>query len=273
MENVLIPVTSISSGIGQEVTPDLYCFCIQVVNVCFVGSTENPHDWVLIDTGMPQSTTDILTAAEDRFGAGNRPKAILLTHGHFDHVGAVIELANHWDVPVFAHEEEFPYLTGKSDYPEPDPTVEGGLIAKLSPLFPNEAINVGDHLQRLPSDGSIPDMPGWRWLHTPGHSPGHVSFFREKDRALIAGDAFITVKQDSLFKVITQAQEMNGPPRYFTTDWQAARESVRKLAALHPSVAVTGHGLPMSGERLSSDLHRLANDFDQMAVPDYGHYV
>ena len=45
-----------------------------------------------------------------------------------------------------------------------------------------------------PSDGSIPNMPGWQWIHTPGHSPGHISLFREKDRSLIAGDAFVAVK-------------------------------------------------------------------------------
>ncbi|BCJ88589.1 hypothetical protein skT53_35740 [Effusibacillus dendaii] len=53
--------------------------------------------------------------------------------------------------------------------------------------------------------------------------------FREKDRALIAGDAFITVKQESPFKVIIQDQELHGPPAYFTTDWQASRESVKNL--------------------------------------------
>lgn len=222
---------------------------------------------------MPKSADQILSASAERFGQENRPKAIVLTHGHFDHVGAVIELAQHWDVPVFAHEREFPYLTGKSDYPEPDPTVEGGLVAKLSPIFPNQPINLGDRLQKLPADGSIPDMPGWRWIHTPGHSPGHISLFRDEDRALIAGDAFVTVRQDSLFKVLTQKPEISGPPRYFTTDWKAAWESVKKLAALQPAVAVTGHGQPISGESLSSGLDQLARQFDIVAIPDYGRYV
>lgn len=273
MDDVFIPMTSITSGVGQIIRSDVFCLCIQVVNVCFVGTPEKPHEWILIDTGMPKSTDAILSAAEARFGAGNRPKAILLTHGHFDHVGAVIELANHWDVSVFAHELEFPFLTGELNYPEPDTTVEGGVIAKLSSIFPSEAIDIGDRLKMLPSDGSIPDLPKWRWIHTPGHSSGHVSFFRDEDRTLIAGDAFITVKQDSLFKVLTQIQEINGPPRYFTTDWQAAWQSVRKLEALQPSIAVTGHGLPMSGEKLNSDLKKLVNEFDKVAIPDYGLYV
>ncbi len=273
MERSYIPVTSVSSGAGQNVAPDLYCYCIQVVNVCFIGSVDGTDGWVLVDAGMPKSTNDILAAAEARFGANRPPSAILLTHGHFDHVGALLDLAAHWDVPVYAHELEFPYLTGQSNYPEPDPTVEGGMVAKLSPLFPNEAIDVGQHLQKLPPDGSIPGLPEWRWIHTPGHSPGHVSFFRESDRSLVAGDAFINVRQDSLFKVLTQTQELSGPPRYFTTDWEAARESVRKLAEVKPAAAITGHGLPLSGEMLSIGLDKLVRDFDRVAVPDYGRYV
>ncbi|GFR37325.1 hypothetical protein PRECH8_06210 [Insulibacter thermoxylanivorax] len=91
----------------------------------------------------------------------------------------------------------------------------------------------------------IPSLPSYRWMHTPGHSPGHVSLFRESDRTLIAGDAFVTVRQDSLYKVLTQQKEINGPPRYLTTDWQAAKESVKRLAALKPAYAVMGHGPPM----------------------------
>ncbi len=116
-------------------------------------------------------------------------------------------------------------------------------------------------------------MSEWKWIHTPGHSDGHISLFREKDRTLIAGDAFITVKQDSLAKVLVQEREVNGPPRYLTTDWQLAKKSVEKLAALHPRVAVTGHGLPMEGEELEQGLTKLVNEFDTIAVPDYGKFV
>lgn len=147
------------------------------------------------------------------------------------------------------------------------------MVAKMSPMFPNEPINLGDHVQTLPHDGSIPHMPGFRWIHTPGHSPGHVSLFRDEDRALIAGDAFVTVRQDSLYKVLTQELEVTGPPRYLTTDWKAAKESVIKLEALKPTVAVTGHGLPLSGELLANTLGKLVREFDTIAVPDYGKYV
>ncbi|WP_423801957.1 MBL fold metallo-hydrolase [Neobacillus sp. SAB-20_R2A] len=267
-----IPATSIGSGVGIQVLPDLFSYTIQIVNICFVGNPDN-GEFVLVDAGMTGSADEIIEAAEERFGEGCRPKAIILTHGHFDHVGAIIELVDHWQVPVYAHEIELPYLVGQKSYPDPDPSVEGGMVAKMSPLFPNEPINLGNHVEKLPPDGSVPDMPGFRWIHTPGHTPGHVSFFRDEDRALIAGDAFINVKQDSLYKVMTQEEEVNGPPRYFTTDWRAAWDSVKKLAELNPSTAITGHGAPLSGEALTSGLERLVNNFDSLAIPDYGKYV
>ncbi len=272
-DNKYIPALTVTSGSGKEVASDLYCYTVGIVNVCFFGESDNSDEWILIDAGMPKSAENIITKTEERFGSGSRPKAIVLTHGHFDHIGSVIELVKHWNVPVFAHELELPYLTGKERYPQPDSSVEGGFLAKISPLFPNEPIDLGSHVQRLPSDQSVPGMPGWRWIHTPGHTPGHVSFFREADRLLIAGDAFITVKQDSLFKVLTQKQEINGPPRYFTPDWKAAWESVNALEKLKPEIAVTGHGLPVSGEALKEGLEKLANEFDRLAIPDYGTYV
>lgn len=172
---------------------------------------------------MPNSAEEIISVVESRFGANSRPKAIILTHGHFDHVGSIIELVKEWKVPVYAHKLEIPFLTGRQSYPAPDPTVEGGMVAKISPLFPNEPIDLGDNVEALPSDGTVPHMTGFKWIYTPGHSPGHISLFRENDHALIVGDAFVTVKQEYLYKVLTQEQEISGPPRYLTTNWTAAK--------------------------------------------------
>ncbi|MFJ5766510.1 MBL fold metallo-hydrolase [Lysinibacillus sp. NPDC093210] len=267
-----IPATSVGSGVGIEVMPDLYQYTIQIVNIVLYGN-KNTNEFVLIDAGMPKCADEIISVIEERYGPNSRPKAIILTHGHFDHVGGIIELIKRWNVPVYAHSLEIPYLTGKQNYPEPDPSVSGGLIAKMSPLFPKEAINLGDNIESIPSDGSIPFMPDFRWIHTPGHSPGHISLFRERDRVLIAGDAFVTVKQESLYKVLTQAREISGPPQYFTTDWQAARESVEKLEALKPLIAITGHGLTMKGEELKNNLKKLVENFDQIALPKHGKYL
>lgn len=273
MEHQFIPMTSVASGVGEEILTDLYCLPIQIVNVCFVGNSEQNDGWVLVDTGMPGAADNIIKKAEERFGSDCRPQAILLTHGHFDHVGAVVDLVKHWKVPVYAHKLEMPYLTGRYGYPKPDSTVEGGMVAKMSFMFPTEPIDLGDHVRNLSEDGRVPGLPDWRWVHTPGHSPGHVSFFRDRDHALIAGDAFVTVRQDSLYKVLIQKKEVNGPPRYLTTDWHAAWESVKKLNALEPEVVVTGHGHAMADEALTKGLEDLTQRFDEVAIPDHGRYV
>ncbi|WP_419880999.1 MBL fold metallo-hydrolase [Peribacillus sp. B-H-3] len=268
-----LPVTSVTSGDAKFVTEDIYCFTIQIVNVCFIGKPAKNQEWVLVDAGMPGSAEKIIKEAEELYGKGNPPAAIILTHGHFDHIGSIVDLIEYWNAPVYAHKLELPYLTGQKDYPEPDSSVEGGMVAKMSRLFPNEGIDLDHHVSLLPEDGSVPGLSGWKWIWTPGHSPGHISLFRESDRSLIAGDAFVTVKQENLYKVITQEKEISGPPRYLTTDWKAAKASVLKLEQLKPSAAVTGHGRPMIGTELAENLARLAREFDTIAVPDYGKFV
>jgi glyoxylase-like metal-dependent hydrolase (beta-lactamase superfamily II) len=228
---------------------------------------------VLVDAGLPGTAATIKAAAEARFGSGTRPQAIVLTHGHFDHVGVLEDLAEEWDVPVFAHPLERPYLDGTASYPEGDSTVGGGLLALGAKLFPTSPVNVSGRLRDLPDDGSVPVLPGWRWLQTPGHSPGHVSFFRDADRALIVGDSFVTTKQESAYAALLQTSEMHGPPQYFTIDWVAARRSVETLAALEPDLVVTGHGRAMQGSEMRAALSNLARDFDAVAVPAKGRYV
>lgn len=267
------PFTSISSGDGLEVTPDLYCLTIQIVNVVFYGHAGEGNDWVLIDAGMPKSADAIREAAENRFGENNPPKAIILTHGHFDHIGGLIDLLEVWHVPVYAHSLEIPYLTGREDYPKPDMSVEGGMVAKLSFMFPHEGIDLADNVHPLANDHTVPFMPEWKWIHTPGHTEGHISLFRANDHAMIVGDAFVTVRQDALYKVITQAKEVSGPPRYLTTDWDKSEQSVGILQALDPHIAITGHGLPAEGNWLKENLTNLAADFREIAIPDYGKFV
>jgi len=255
-----------------EVAPDLAYLRLAIVNVVFYGVPGERH-WVLVDTGVIGMAGRIRRAAAERFGADVPPAAIVLTHGHFDHVGTLEDLTRGWDVPVYAHPLERPYLDGSASYPPPDPTVGGGLTALLSPLFPRSPVNVGERLRMLPEDGSVPEMPGWRWLHTPGHSVGQVSLWREADRTLIAGDAFVTTAQESAYAAVTQEPELHGPPKYFTHDWQAARESVRLLAPLEPELVVTGHGRAMYGSAMREALQTLARDFDRIAVPEHGRFV
>ena len=258
----------------HEIASDIAYRRLVMVNVVFVGRPgAGDRGWVLVDAGVLGTEALIRSAASARFGEGARPSAIILTHGHFDHVGALKDLADEWDVPVYAHELERPYLDGTAAYPPGDPSVGGGLMASTAGLLPTGPVNVASRLQTLPGDGSVPDLPGWTWVHTPGHSPGHVSFWRESDRAMIVGDAFVTTAAESAYATAVQSPEMHGPPRYFTVDWVKSRASVETLAALRPDLVVTGHGRAMRGPEMGAALSTLARDFDRVAVPTSGRYV
>ena len=258
----------------NEVAPDLAFKRCAIANVVFWGMPNaGDRGWVLIDAGVMGTTGLIAKAATERFGENARPSAIVMTHGHFDHVGALEELAERWDAPVWAHPLEKPYLDGSAAYPPGDPSVGGGMMALLSRFYPRGPVDVHTRLQMLPKDGSVPPMAGWKWIHVPGHTPGQIALWRESDRTIIAADAFITTQQESAYAVATQKPEMHGPPTYYTQNWPQARDSVRRLAALEPELAVTGHGPAMRGAEMRGALHLLANDFDKIAVPDGGKYV
>ena len=267
--------TRASTPAFTTVVPGLSVLRDVFVNLYYAFAADQPQGpWVLIDAGLPGSAGKITRHAEELFGVATPPVAILLTHGHFDHVGGLHGLLDAWpDVPVYAHPLELPYLTGRSSYPPPDPTVGRGLLAYLSFAYPKKPYDFGARVQALPPDGRVPGLPGWRWLPTPGHTFGHVSFFRPHDKALVAGDAFTTVFAESALGTLTQKQEVHGPPAYFTPDWDAARASMELLARLEPEVAATGHGIAMHGEELRRQLAAFVPRFDALARPSTGRYV
>ncbi len=264
-----------AEGHTHEALPDLAYRRIVFVNVVFVGQPgAGDRGWVLVDAGVTgASEGKIREAAEERFGKEARPSAIVLTHGHFDHVGAARELADEWDCPIYAHPLEMPYVSGHAAYPSGDPSVGGGMMALSSKLYPDGPFDLGPRLRELPADGAVPGLSDWRWIAAPGHSVGQVVLWRESDRALIAADAFVTTDQESLYAAVSQKLELQGPPMYYTVDWPLARDTVRRLAALEPETVVTGHGRAVAGARMRSLLHELASDFDRIAVPEKGKYV
>lgn len=258
----------------HEIARDVAYRRLGIVNVVFIGAPEaGDRNWVLVDAGLPGTKGLIVEAAAQRFGVGARPAAIVMTHGHFDHIGALEALANEWDAPVYAHRLEQSYLDGTASYPPGDPSVGGGMMAAMARFYPRGPVDVSPRLASLDENGGLPAMPGWRWLHTPGHSVGHVSLWREGDRTLVAGDAFVTTRQESAYAVAVQKPEMHGPPMYYTIEWDKARRSVEALAALKPELVVTGHGQAMKGPEMREALDQLARAFDEIAVPAQGHYL
>jgi glyoxylase-like metal-dependent hydrolase (beta-lactamase superfamily II) len=252
---------------AKHIAPQVGYLPVAIVNAYLVGE---PDAWALVDTGIPHRFEWIKAACENRFGENARPEAILLTHGHFDHGGSALALASYWNVPIYVHPLEMPYVTGKSEYAPQDPTV-GGAIAFASRFFPHTAADdLSNFVRPLPEDGSVPGLPGWTWHHTPGHTPGHVSFFREADRCLIAGDAFLTTDLDSWLDFLTKKPELARAPSPLTPDWTAARRSIEFLASLRPYTVACGHGIPMSGPHVAGALQAFAEDF---VAPLHGRYV
>lgn len=235
------------------------------LRILFVNVFAVAHEagaWTLIDTGLPFSAGYIRNWAKQYFGTP--PQSIVLTHGHFDHASGARELSDHWQVPVYAHPREFPYLTGKKSYPSPDTAAGGGLMSWLSPLYPRGPIDLGSRLRALSESGdaTAAGLPGWQVLFTPGHTPGHVSFFRPKDRLLLAGDAFCTTKPESVFEAaLLQDPELHGPPAYFTWNPEIAVGSILSLAALQPDILAPGHGHPLAGEAVAAQMSTFAEQF------------
>jgi hypothetical protein len=73
--------------------------------------------------------------------------------------------------------------------------------------------------------------------------------WRDKDKVMIVGDAFVTTKQESVLASLTQLKILSGPPKYFTCDWLHAKQSVETLAALKSEIVATGNGQPMRGQQ------------------------
>lgn len=250
-----LPPYSLEAGEGIEVRPDLYLFTDQIANVVFIGNPEN-SEFVLVDTGLPHRSKALIKAAKERFGEQARAKAIIITHGHFDHVGSVLELIAEWNAPVYAHPSEFPFLTGEMAYPEAD-----------EPIFPTGAVNIGHHLRSLPENGDVPELPDFEWRHVPGHTPGHIVLFRAEDRVLISGDAFVTTKKDYFFANKVDKVVFSGPPKFLTPDWEEAGESVRKLQQLHPKCVISGHGYPVESAELTEGLSELVENWNKETAP------
>src|SRR6476469_5149777 len=117
------------SGNIFAVAPGVWRLKDLFVNVFIIQNREGT-DWVLVDTGLKTTGPKIKKMAQEIFGStGSQPTAIVMTHGHFDHRGSLIDLAEEWDVPVYAHHMELPFLTGQASYPPADPAVGGGLMA------------------------------------------------------------------------------------------------------------------------------------------------
>ncbi len=248
----------------KEIANEVAIVPLTIANVYLVG-TKNL--WYLVDSGLAGDVKKIRKAVAARFGAQAKPAAIVLTHGHVDHAGSALALADEWNVPVRAARLEMPYLSGQSAYPPPDPTTPG-FLTLVSRFVTQHPVNLGSRLSVIDEADPFPGLTGWKCIPTPGHSPGQVSFFRKSDGILLAGDAITTVNSESLLAILTKKQQISRPPVVSTLNWPQARESVARLAALHPVLLAAGHGTPMSNTK-----DQLQHFADTFPIPAQGRFV
>lgn len=251
---------------AREIAPDVFCLGPSGRTQTDVYFVRSGSSWVLVDTGWAKDASRIERAAGSLFGAGSRPAAILLTHVHPDHAGSALELAGSWSCPVYLHPEELPVARGEF----------AAMVASAGPLdrwvvLPllramgtrrREAVlsrsSLGAVARAFEPGSGVPGLPGWECIPTPGHTPGHVSYFRPGDRVLISGDALVTVRINSVTGLLMRRPGMSGPPWYTTWNPAAARQSLGRLARLEPAVLAGGHGTPVTGTETAAALAALA---------------
>jgi glyoxylase-like metal-dependent hydrolase (beta-lactamase superfamily II) len=218
---------------------------------------------MLVDTGWAASAEQVHKAVQRMLGPGENPRAILLTHLHPDHSGAAGTLARLWQVPVYVHPAELPMAQGRyrADFSMP---LDRWVVMPVMRSLPapvrrriEAAGDISDVVQPLGPGREVPGLPGWNAVPTPGHTPGHVAFWRPSDRVLLSGDAVVTVNLNSLPGILLGRPDLAGPPWYTTWDWKVAMESVDRLANLGPRLLAPGHGRPLALDVVSR-LHALA---------------
>ena len=171
---------------------------------------------------------------------------------------------------------ELPFIDGTALYPEP-------LVDALTRVLPRRAMealvrdsDLGDAIRPFDPRAGVPGLPDWVCVPTPGHTPGHVAFFRPGDRTLIAGDAVLTMAWSSrlggggagwLWDLVRREPRLSGPPTIVTCDWRDAVASVVALADLDPWVLATGHGTPFVGPCTAPALRAFA---DRVAATPFG---
>jgi glyoxylase-like metal-dependent hydrolase (beta-lactamase superfamily II) len=179
---------------------------------------------------------DVLVDGATRLGRGRmlsqlrgrRVNLVALTHCHPDHQGIVKAACERFHAPLACHEADAPAMEGSEPFAPASRIMTLGRWTIAGPPHPvARRLRDGDHLGP------------WRVIHAPGHTPGHIFFFRESDRVTIAGDVLRNVN------FITGREELGEPPRIFSTDPEENRRSIQRLIDLRPSLVCFGHGPPL----------------------------
>ncbi|NNG15761.1 MAG: MBL fold metallo-hydrolase [Gemmatimonadales bacterium] len=185
---------------------------------------------VLVDSGGRLAGKHLLAALSHMEIAGHA-----LTHAHFDHQGSSHLVCEHFGIPLWCGEGDRAAVESGDltrILPNPD-----SWLARVSQSMAGPAHPV----DRVLGDGD--EVGGFTVIETPGHTPGHLAFWRESDRVLILGDVLFHRNPMTLRIGLTE------PFAFATFDPAMNRNSARRLAALEPAVVCFGHGAPLRDAR------------------------
>ncbi|MEV1288628.1 MBL fold metallo-hydrolase [Micromonospora sp. NPDC049679] len=193
----------------------------------------------LVDCGLKKAPARIVAGLA---AIGKTPAdvtRILLTHAHPDHAGGAAEMVRRTGAPLVVHGADMSYAeTGQA--PEPDQSLFAGRLFSRLPRGKFPAVQVAEPL----ADGDLLDVGGGlRVVHTPGHSPGHVSLLHEPTRVLITGDALFNVAG------------IRWPVWFFCSDFRMTQETAHVLGELEYDVAAFTHG-PQISDRPREQVRR-----------------
>jgi len=209
--------------------------------------TDDDGSVTLVDCGLSKAPPRIVAGLA---AIGKRPAdvtRILLTHVHPDHAGGAAEMSRQTGADVWVHEGDHPSATSGTVAQKADQRfLLGRLFSRLpdpgfEPFTPGPLLRDGDVL---------PVAGGLRVVHTPGHSPGHVSFLHEPTRTLITGDSMFNFS----FRGLTLS------PRFLCSDFALTQQTAHRLGELDYDVAAFTHGAEMTDnarERIRGYLARL----------------
>ncbi|MDV3875235.1 MBL fold metallo-hydrolase [Elizabethkingia anophelis] len=179
---------------------------------------------ILVDSGIRSSYNTVKKALQK-----TPVYQHILTHAHADHQGCSDQICAEFEIPLLCHPDEvFRTETGMvtNDYSTPQ-----HWVAKLQQKY---WAGQGHKVERTIAENDR--IGNFQVIETPGHSPGHISLFRERDGVLIIGDAATNMN------LLTTATGLRLPPNIFTSDQQRNIKSLQKLAKLDPAIICFGHG-------------------------------
>ncbi|MFB3092840.1 MAG: MBL fold metallo-hydrolase [Dehalococcoidia bacterium] len=217
----------------EEIVSGVYGIGMGYVNAFFIVGEDG---LTLVDSGLAKKKDTILGAVA---GAGRQPPDlghILITHHHIDHIGSLAALKEATGAKCYVHPADSPIVRGDEPQPGPNPgsllgKLAGPLLSRMSPPAPPADVDV-----EVADGEELPLAGGIKAVHTPGHTPGHLSFLLPSKNVLFVGDAAANMLRLGL------------PISMFTADREQAKESIGKLAALEFDVACFGHGRVLKGE-------------------------